>query len=736
LALDDLLLDVKISVPHVRAGSVARSELIERVSSRVIRAAGVTAPAGYGKSTFLAQWAAAEERRVAWVSFDEVDDDPGAVLTLIASAYARIAPEHADAPAHVRGLGVSMLGRAAPHLASILSRSTVPFVLMLDDLHVLRSPACHDMLSMVIAGIPAGSQLVTASRHVQPHLPRLRAAGEAVEVLPADLTLDTAGAGQIFANSDIVITPQQASDVVDRTEGWPAGLQLAAMIARDSRGTAWTVSGSDRYVADYLYSQSMSHLDEPTQSFLRRTAVLDQLTGDLCDAVPGRPGSRGRLQLLEHSNSFIVPLDRQREWYRFHPLYREFLLGELGRVEPGAAAGLHTRAADWYLVHGSPATAVEHLLLTGDRERAVALVTGLVEPTYHAGQLATVQRWLTTLGDRAISEYPPLAVLAGWIAALGGEPTQAERWAGVAEAARHEGDMTDGTASFDSARAMLRAAMCPAGPEQMLRDVELALALEPTGSRWRDTALTLAGEACLLSGDPETASARFTESSLLGALMGARDTIVNSEAELAVVAMDAGRWEEARGHTGRALDIVEELRMYDYAVGVMAFVAAARLALHDADAASLDRELARAMRARPSCTYVLPFLAVRSRLNLARVYRARGDHATAHHLLREVDDVFHHRPELGVLGDEVATVRARLAGDAETVPAAGPPLSPAELRLLPYLQTHLTIGEIAERLFVSHNTVRTQVASIYRKLGVSSRSAAVTRATSIGLLGA
>ena len=178
--LDRLLLDAKVSAPQPRKGSVSRAKLIEtgRVSFR--RVVAVTAPAGYGKSTLLAEWAEAEDRAVAWVSLDRVDDDPAILLTLLASAYARIAPGNGDLISEMTGVGVSALGRAAPRLAAVLSASPVPFVLILDDLHELQSPACHDVLSVVISGIPAGSQLVVASRSEQPHLPRLRASGDAL----------------------------------------------------------------------------------------------------------------------------------------------------------------------------------------------------------------------------------------------------------------------------------------------------------------------------------------------------------------------------------------------------------------------------------------------------------------------------------------------------------------------------------------------------------------------------
>jgi len=735
VAPDLLLLDSKLSVPPPRPGFVSRAGLIEKARGSGCRVIGVTAPAGYGKSTLLVEWALAEDRPVLWVSFDRLDDDPALVLSLLASAYARAWPTDAGLIADVSGAGVSALGRAAPRLASAFRASPVPFVVMLDDLHELRSPACHDVLSVVISGIPRGSQLVAASRFEQPHLPRLRAAGDALEFMAADLALDPAGAEQIFSQAHVSLTRELAVAMTERTEGWPAGLYLAAVIAAANDGEPLTVSGDDRWVADYLYRESLLRLPESVQRFLRRTAVLDQLSAPLCEAVLAESGAQEQLRGLEASSLFLIPLDRRREWYRYHALFREFLLGELRRVEPDAVMKLHLRAADWYESSGSPAMALEHLLNTAERARCVRLVAELLLPTYQAGRMSTVQRWLSALGDSAIAQYLPLAVLAGWIAVLTGQTTEAQRWAAIVDAASFDLVPADGSASFGSARAMLRALMCAAGPEQMAADASFAVAQEPPWSSWRDTALCLCAEAHLLSGDVEQARAVFTEASAAATAVNSPSVIVVSESELAVLAMDAGRWAEAAGRVEAALAVVDKARMQDYATSALAFAAAARLARHRGDMEGANRELTRAMRARPTLTFVFPYLAVRLRLQLARVYWAIADYSAARHLLREIDDIVLQRPALGALGQEVSEFRRIVTSNAQGGPAGGSPLTPAELRLLPYLQTHLTMGEIGERLFVSRNTVSSQVTSIYRKLGVSSRNDAVAQATTIGLLG-
>jgi LuxR family transcriptional regulator, maltose regulon positive regulatory protein len=732
--LGRLLLDAKFSVPQPRPGAVSRAKLIETARSSDCRVVGVTAPAGYGKSTFLAQWARAEDRRVGWVSLDRFDDDPAMLLASLASAYGRADPGCADLAADMRGPGLSVLGRAAPQLASVLSTSSVPFVFMLDDLHELQSPTCHDVLEVVISGIPRGSQLVAASRSEQPHLPRLRASGDALEFGPDDLALDAADARQIFANAKVSLTPESAAAVTERTEGWPAGLHLAALIIKDSRGQERTITGDDRYVADYLYREALIRQPEDVQRFLRRTAVLDQLSGPLCDAVLASSGGAGQLRRLEAASLFLIPLDRQRQWYRYHALFREFLLGELRRSEPELIMTLHRRAADWYEAHGSPMLALEQLLDTTDWDRSARLATALSMPTYFAGQLSTVQRWLRAIGDANIERFPPLAVYRCWEAVLTGDPAGAERWAAVLDASSFEGAPLDGSASFESSRATVRADMCASGPERMMTDAAFAVAQEPAWSPWRAEALWALGQAHLLAGHPDQARAVLAEASAAATTTGNADTIVTCESELALLAADHGQWPEAADRLERALATIDEHRLHDYVTCLLAFAEAARLAVHRGDLTEARRQLAQAMRARPSATSAFPFVAVRLRLQLAKVCFSIAEVAMARQLLRETDDILAHRPALGTLTGEVDEFRRVLASSAAGASGRAA-LTPAELRLLPYLQTHLTANGIAERLFVSSHTVKAEVKSIYRKLGVSSRHDAVQRATAIGLLG-
>jgi LuxR family maltose regulon positive regulatory protein len=606
---------------------------------------------------------------------------------------------------------------------------------MLDDLHQLHSEACHDVLDVVTDGIPLGSQFVTTSRVEQPHSARRRTSGQQLEVAAADLALDAAGAQQIFSSLDVTVSPELAAAVARHTEGWPAGLHLAAMIAKDSSDYLGTVTGDDPYVADYLYRECLARQPEDVQWFLCRTAVLGRLCGALTDATLGISEGTKQLRRLEASNLFVVPLDRKRRWYRYHSLFREFLLGELHRRVPDELIEkLHLRAADWYEANGSPMFAVEHLLETTERDRSLQLIASLAMQTYQSGELAVLRRWLSVLGTTDIERYPPLGVIAAWAGLLTGDTIEAERWAAFVESASFDVVPTDGSASFSSARAMLRAALCARGPEAMKCDAAFAVANEPIWGAYRDTALWLLGEAHLLTGNLREAEHLFEDASGTAAGLGHPTSIVISRSEMALLAMDRGDWQEAATHLDVARTVGAENRLEDYAASVLVLPGVARLALHRGDLAGAEHALTQAMRVRPLATYVSPFIAVRLRIELARMHTALFDHGAARHLVREIDDILLRRPSLGVLVERVNELRSRLSATS-VVPSGPSPLTAAELRLLPYMQTHLTLGAIAERLYVSRNTVSTQVSSIYRKLGVCSRREAVAEATAIGLIG-
>lgn len=730
--LSGILLDAKVAIRPPRTGGISRRALIEDARTSGARVVGVTAPAGYGKTTLLAEWAAADSRAVAWASLDRFDDSASALLTLLATASAGLSTYAADVILEMRGLGTSLLGRSAPMLAAALARAPQPFLLLVDDIHSATSLESQDALEIVLGGVPPGSQVVLAGRHEQPWFGRLRIDVPVREIRADDLRLDAPAARTIFTESEVEVSEDDIALAVARSEGWPTGLQLCAL-AMKSGASVLGLSGDERFVADYLYHECMAGLPADMQQFLRRTAVLDQLSAELCDAVLGTQDASAMLRRLQTRNLFLIPLDRQGHWYRYHALFREFLVAELHRHDRAVLPELHTRAADWLEGEGLLDLTVEHLLAAGDVARAGDLVTEVALPTYQRGDLPVIGQWLHGVGDAVIAASPTLAVIAAWAAILQGKSPDAERWAAVLEGFDVTGAPEEDRISFESARAMVRAAMCPNGWQQALADAQYGVAHEPEWSPWRDQALHLLGSTLLLAGDKPSAREAFLQATVSALQAGNYDSVVLSEAELALLAMEGDAPGSADAHAHTALRAIDDHHMEGYPTTGVALAVAARLALRRGDATAAERLVVRAMRARVHCTHVLPYLAMRTRLQIALAYLAQGDLAAARHLIREIDDLLARCPGVGALADEIARFRARLADSATST--ASVPLTPAEMRLLPYLQTHLTIAEIGRRLFVSRNTVSSEVGSIYRKLGATTRGAAVDRAVEIGLLG-
>ena len=732
--LQAVLLESKTRVPPWRTNAVSRQRQIARARASAARVVSIAAPAGYGKSTMLAEWAAAETRKVAWASLERTDDDPATLLPIVASACSSFSSVAAAVVDEMRGIGATALGRSAPLLAAAVASAPDDFVLIIDDLHLVGSTACQDALEVILTRVPAGSQVVHAARQAPALLARLRTQGVVWEISADDLSLDVDDARVLFEEAGASgVAATDLAGIVAKCEGWPTGLYLCALVAR-AGGDATTVTGDERYVADYLYRECISRLPEATQRFLRRSAVLERVSPEACNSVLQIDDARSRLNELEGANLFLVPMDRKRSWFRFHALFREYLLAELERVEGSeAAAGLHRRAATWHEEQGAPAVAVEHLLQANESERAAALVADLGLAMYGQGQVMTTRRWLDDLGDDVLTAIPALVVSRAWTAVLLGEVREGEKWARLLDEVDASAFPDEDRVLFESARAMVRAAMCVHGFRQVVVDAAYAMEHEPLTSPWRDQALHLWGSALILSGDVRAARDVFAQAVELATEMQNPDTVILSEPELALIAIDDGHWVAAAAHAQRGVDAIDASHMEGYPTTALALAVAARVAVHSGDRERGERLLARGMRARIGCTHLLPWLSLRVRLQLAKAHVMLGDRSAAFHLLAECDRLLSRRPDVGNIATQIEEFRAGLAVEPHVEGTV--PLSPAELRLLPYLQTHLTIAEIGQRLYVSRNTVSSQLSSIYRKLGVTTRGGAVERAVAIGLLG-
>ncbi|MGA9278690.1 LuxR C-terminal-related transcriptional regulator, partial [Ilumatobacter sp.] len=699
------------------------------------RIVSIAAPAGYGKTTLLAEWAILEVRPVGWVSLARADNDPVNLISALAAAFGDTQGLGADFRDAMSSSGASVLGQLGPRLAERMNTADRDFVMILDDLHELTSLECGDLVDLLVDRIPPGSTMVIAGRNEARRLPSWRVSHDVLELGVDDLSFDLDESGRFLRQGDAAMEQQKVVELYNDLEGWVAGLQLALVVAR--RGTLTSFGRGDRYVVDYLRREVLDGLTADDRHFLTRTSVLEELSGPLCDALLGSDGSASRLHSLEQANLFLIPTDRQRTRYRYHAAFRELLLAELDRTDDGEERRrLHLLASEWYDAQGSIESAVEHALQSANPQRTARLMARVIQDVHARGRLTTIQRWLHDLGDESIVEYPPLAAIAGWIAALAGDGPQAERWADRLGDLSFDGAPTDGSASFDSARAMFLALSCSAGPEKMLADAGTAMDEEPAWGPWRPTAEAMCAEAVHLrgdDGDPSTAWSLFGDAIESAQAAGLADTIVHCRGERALIAMDRNDWAAAREELSLAHELIEANQMREYLTSLISHGARARLALHDGDRAATERYLAMAMRARGTSSYTVPFWAVRLRLLLARIHVTMGEPVTARHLLREVDDVLRKRPALGSLVVQTDELRTMLL----SAPAEGGPvpLTPAELRVLPYLQTHLSLQEIATRLFLSRNTVATHAGAIYRKLAATSRSEAVATATSLGLLG-
>ena len=423
------LLETKLHVPRPRNGLVARTRLSERLSRGAESTLTlVSAPAGFGKTTLLTEWlaaAAAGGRTVAWLSLDQRDNDPTVYWSYLVTALRTAGP----------GVGTGALALLQPPQAPIdavlatllndLHAVSTDVVLVLDDYHVIDSREVHEGMAFLLENLPAQVHLVIASR-TDPTLPlpRLRARGELVEIRAADLRF-TAEEAAAYLNEGmgLALTAQDVAALEERTEGWIAALQLAALSMQGRDDVAAFIAsfaGDDRYIVDYLAEEVLHRQPEPVQQFLLQTSILERLTGPLCDAVTGQNGGRATLTALERGNLFLVPLDDRRHWYRYHHLFADVLRAHLLDEQPDVVAVLHRRASDWYAANGEPAEAIRHALDAHDFERAADLVERAIPVMRRTREESAVLGWLRELPDEVVRGRAVLAVgFAGAMLAVG-----------------------------------------------------------------------------------------------------------------------------------------------------------------------------------------------------------------------------------------------------------------------------------------------------------------------------
>ena len=729
------LLESKLHPPARVSALVPRPRLVgpllDREGPPVV---ALIAGPGYGKTTLLSQWVDQERRAVAWLTLDELDNDPAMLVAYLEAAFGRI-----HRLATTAGIASSTdaghpVHQAVPRLLDQLHRWHSPAVLVLDDAHRIVNPTSLDVLTAILDHLPAGFRVAIAGRQ-EPAMPlaRWRAGRQVLDIGEADLALDPSETASLVAAAGARMTPEELQQLISRTEGWAAATYLAALAhvrAAETDGDAPDVAAPDRFLTAYLGSEVRAGLTPDEVDLLRRTAILETVTPRAAKALAGTDGSGSRLRAIARRNLLVHEVGATGTTFRYHNLLREFLLGELERDAPGTLQLLHAEASRWYVQEGDLDRAVEHAISSRDTVEAARLTTAAIVPALYGGRAATVDRWLAAIDPSAFTDYPPLAAMAAWAHLLAGRADAADRMADIADGLTFDGAPADQSSSFVSQRALLRAEMCRRGPADALADAELAADAE-AGTRWRTASLRAVGWTRWLTGDEEGAETALHAALDHGRATGGAGS--SALAKLATIQLRRGDWLGAQVLVDRARAMHREARWDGLLTAFTVHTVSGRVAIARGDVATGRAELVRAQLVRPTASHAAPWASVDTLLELARAYLAISDPGGAQTAIREAEAIVRVRPALGVLVAELVELRGRVGGAADAL-AGSSTLTSAELRVLPLLPTYLSFQDIADRLGISRNTVKTHAMSIYGKLWASSRGEAVERAVELGLL--
>ena len=517
------LVATKLRPPPVREQSIPRDRLLERLRSGSDRRLTLIAcPAGFGKTSLLSAWYGAEaaRRRVAWLTLDEGDDDPVVLWSHAIGALRRANPDVARS-ASVSSVVAPVIDLVLPRLVNELDGQD-EITLIVDDFHRVSSEPARASVRWFIEHAPPGFHLLLASR-TEPSLPvaSLRAHGELLELRAADLRFSDEEA-DVFLNGrlGLDLTAEDIDSLVRKTEGWPAGLYLAALSLQptaDRQAFVRTFGGSNRHVVDFLVTEVLEAHDPSAQVLMLRTSILDRLTGPLCDAVMEHEGSAAMLDALSRTNLFLVPLDDEAGSYRFHPVFAQLLRVELERREPGLARGLHRRAYCWHRDHGTPDEAIQHAVAADAYAEAVELIETVWIRYANTWRYDTVLAWLRQLPDEVLRSEVHLLLIQAWVLSLSARQEEAGR---ALMAIGRLGDLDAGPLrdGFSSARAsltMLQAAFPWGDAGAQLEHARQVAELEGPGSPWRSLACWAVGVGLYFEGERDEADEWFAEAAAL-----------------------------------------------------------------------------------------------------------------------------------------------------------------------------------------------------------------------------
>jgi LuxR family maltose regulon positive regulatory protein len=733
--------------PPVRRRRVSRPRLLALCSGARRKLTVIRAPAGWGKSTLLAEWHATEagSRRFAWLTLDRGDNDPVRFWSYLIEA---LRTQHPTAGAtslfSLESPRVDIVNDVLPQLSNELATSAHGIVLVLDDYHLITNPQIQESLAAFVDHLPRVLELALATRSM-PALPlaRLRARGELVEIDGADLSFSVEDADSLLNDlNGLGLEHDAVQRLQERTEGWAAGLYLASLTLR-GRGHAFVeefvreFAGDDRHVVDYLSAEVLSGQPAEVRAFLLRTSLLDRFCAPLCDAVTGGDDARRILRDMESSNFFLIPLDNRRVWYRYHHLFAELLRQELALAEPASVGDLHRRASAWHRDNGTPSAAIRHATAAGDVADAATLILDNWIPARDRARMQTILAWLAGLPADAVAADPRLALVKATTLQEIGRIDEADHWLEAAERAHVPPELRAGpdtvAAGIVACRAINQYFNGDAGG--IRRTAAISLGHRGGTGYWHSALLTTLGTAQFVTGRVEEAALTLEQAIDSGVASDHALALAHALGWAAVVHVESGRPDRARGLVQQIDDarLTAHTGLTGYYGAAMPYIARGVLHHHDGRLGEADHELARGSEL--AHRGAARFEVVYGLVARARLTASLGDHDTATDMLREARLALARCHDPGRLADlltraERAARPTRGTGD----PRSAEDLSDRELAVLRLLQTELTQREMAAQLFVSFNTVKTHVRSIFRKLDASTRTEAVRRGRALGLI--
>lgn len=707
-----------------RAGLVGRPELV-RTLAQARRAALtlVVAPPGYGKSMLLADWAEYDERPFVWLA---PRDRWRAGPRLLDGGDAADQTSAAGAPGNGRDPLVARVRRICQRDES--------FVLVLDDADLLHRRVLRDVVENALKELPEGSMMALASRS-EPPLPlaRLRAHGLLSEIRIQQLAMSSAEATALLARAGVNPDFEVVQALVGRTEGWPAMLSLAAPLLRGSPQDVLEFGGQHHVVSEYLKDEVFAALPATLRTFAVQTSVLDELSGPICDAVLARRDSAATIQRLARRTALLVPTDRTHRCYRWHALVRESLGTELRSTDPELERTLRLRAAAWYSESGSGEQAIDQSSAAGDAELTGDLLWRNLLTYLTSGRAKAVQGWISRFQSDHI-DNAPLALSAAFSALVCGNPNEAQRWSVAAAAAQARSGGEREEQSVAAGLAVIDAIDAHDGVGRMCERAIEAAHSEPVDSLWRPVCLLLAGVAAYLQGDRSQAEPRLQEAARLS---GSRAPALTSlcVSQRAMIAIEQEDWELADELTERAKALLEEWGLKRDPLSAFTRAAAAATEARQRRIDEAKHDLRQGIELLAGLGEFVPWYEAEARILLAHASLWLADVVAARALLAEASRFARRTAGAVIFSDWFDRAWGHLDTLTETSLAGPSALTIAELRILRFLPSHRSFREIAAQLGVSANTVKTQAHAVYRKLGVASRSEAVTQAIEAGLLG-